>query len=162
MTEPARTVLVFLASALALQVPFVAQVDEGCAAASLAMVFGYWERPASEEEVRNALFEPQLHGILGSRLAAFARAHDMTAFAYRGDLEQLRESIDKGRPVIVAWRMRRNRYHDVVVVGVDMERRQVLVNDPAEGPLRRVPQQRFEERWAGAGHWALLMVPADP
>jgi hypothetical protein len=37
-----------------------------------------------------------------------------------------------------------------------------VVNDPAEGARRRVPIERFEKRWAGAGHWTLLVLPADP
>jgi hypothetical protein len=35
----------------------------------------------------------------------------------------------------------------------------VLVNDPAVGAARDVPERDFEKRWAGAGHWTLLVLP---
>jgi ABC-type bacteriocin/lantibiotic exporter with double-glycine peptidase domain len=52
----------------------------------------------------------------------------------------------------------RGRFHDVVVVGFDEEA--VVVHDPAEGAARRVAARVFEERWAGASHWTLLVMPA--
>lgn len=151
-----------LAFALAstLSVPFVPQDTDTCAAAALAMVLRYWEVPVAHGEIAKALVEPELHGIRGSRLAAFARARGLTAIAYEGDTKQLRDYLAKGRPLIVAWRLGK-RYHDVVVVGYDDERGEFLVNDPAEGPGRRVSIETFEKRWAGAGHWTLLVLPAQ-
>ena len=35
----------------------------------------------------------------------------------------------------------------------------MIVNDPAEGAARRVAARDFEKRWAGAGHWTLLVLP---
>jgi hypothetical protein len=35
----------------------------------------------------------------------------------------------------------------------------VIVNDPARGARRAVPVGDFEKRWAGAGHWTLLVLP---
>lgn len=147
--------------ALPLNVPFVAQQKDTCAAASLAMVLRYWDRPVSHDEIVATLLTPELHGILGSRLAAFARERGLTAIAYEGDAARLREFVAKGRPLIVAWKMGRDRYHNVVVVGFDDGRDAVLVNDPAEGPARRVPVRTFEKRWAGAGHWTLLVLPRE-
>ena len=149
-----------LLAALTLSVPFVTQQKDTCGAASLAMVFRYWGQPVSHDEIAGALLTPELRGILGSRLAAFARERGMQAIAYEGDMAQLREYVAKGRPLIVAWRMGRGRYHNVVVVGLDDGRSEVLVNDPAEGAGRRVPVRTFEKRWAGAGRWTLLVLPA--
>lgn len=157
---------VFLAWLLAasplLDVPFVPQRENTCAAAALAMVFRYWQRPVEHDAIAAALVEPELKGIAGSRLAEFARRNGATAIAYEGDLAQLRDYVAKGRPLIVAWKMAADRYHDVVVVGFDDERGAVVVNDPAEGARRRVPLHSFEKRWAAAGYWTLLVLPADP
>jgi ABC-type bacteriocin/lantibiotic exporter with double-glycine peptidase domain len=145
----------------ALDVPFVAQQKDTCAAASLAMVLRYWDAPVSHDEVAAALVEPELHGALGSDLAAFARRRGFTAIAYAGDTGQLRAMVAKGRPLIVAWRMARGRFHNVVVVGIDGAGN-VLVNDPAAGAGRTVPAADFERRWLGAGRWTLLVQPATP
>ncbi len=155
--------LAFVAAALALatlDVPFVAQGKDTCAAASLAMVLRYWDAPASHDAIAAALVRPELHGAPGSRLQAFARERGLTAIAYAGDARQLREMVEKGRPLIVAWQMAHGRFHNVVVVGVDPAG-DLMVNDPAVGAGRTVPAAEFEKRWVGAGHWTLLVQPPD-
>ena len=144
-----------------IEVPFVAQQKDTCAAASLAMVLRYWEAPVSHDEIASALVQPELHGSLGSDLAAFARQHGFTAIAYAGDTRQLRAMVAKGRPLIVAWKMAHGRFHNVVVVGLDGAGN-VRVNDPAVGADRTVSAAEFERRWAGAGRWTLLVQPAVP
>jgi ABC-type bacteriocin/lantibiotic exporter with double-glycine peptidase domain len=151
-----------LVAAAALAVPFVAQQKDTCAAASLAMVLRYWgEESVSQDAIARELLQPELHGIPGSRLTAFAQQRGLTAVAYAGDSLQLEEYVAKGRPLIVAWRMARGRYHNVVVIGVE-EDGDVVVNDPAAGAARRIDARTFEKRWGGAGHWTLLVLPARP
>ncbi len=147
-----------LAAAIDLAVPFVPQEKDTCGAAALAMVLGYWGRPVPHAEIASALAEPELRGIRGTRLATFARERGLYALAYEGDLAQLRDYVSKGRPLIVAWRVGRDRFHDVVVVGFDEG--VVVVHDPAEGAARRLAARVFEKRWAGASHWTLLVMPA--
>ena len=147
-----------LAAAVDLAVPFVPQEKDTCGAAALAMVLGYWGRPVPHSEIAQALAEPELRGIRGTRLATFARERGLYALAYEGDMAQLRDYVAKGRPLIVAWKVGRDRFHDVVVVGFDEGA--VVVNDPAEGAARRVATRVFEKRWAGASHWTLLVMPA--
>jgi len=151
--------LLALLPAAVLSVPFVPQEKETCGAASLAMVLGYWDAAIPQQEIAAALHEPELRGIRGSRLAEFARQRGLTAVAYEGDLAHLGEYLAKGRPLIVAWKLGRSRYHDVVVVGVDPDGA-LRVHDPAAGPGRRVDRRTFERRWGGAGHWTLLVLPA--
>ena len=143
-----------------LDVPFVAQQKDTCAAASLAMILRYWDAPVSHDEIKAALVEPELHGALGSQLAAFARERGFTAIAYAGDPRQLHAMVAKGRPLIVAWKMAHGRFHNVVVVGMD-DAGNAWVNDPAAGANRPVLAADFEKRWLGAGHWTLLVQPAD-
>jgi tetratricopeptide (TPR) repeat protein len=152
-----------LATALTLPVPFVPQEKDTCGAASLAMVLRFWDKDVSQEEIADALLEPELRGIPGSRLAEFARERGLRAVAYEGDLQQARDFVEKGRPLIVAWKVGKDRYHNVVVTGFDDERAAVMVNDPDKGPERRISREKFEERWAGANHWTLLVLPdAEP
>jgi ABC-type bacteriocin/lantibiotic exporter with double-glycine peptidase domain len=152
--------LVFAASILG--VPFVSQHKDTCGAASLTMVLRYWSEDVSQDEAARALVRPELRGIAGSRLAEFARGRGFEAVAYRGDMAHLRDFVGKGRPLIVAWRLGRSRYHDVVVVGFDDGRGAVIVNDPAAGASRAVDVGRFEKRWAGAGYWTLLVTRRAP
>lgn len=146
--------------AAVLDVPFVPQVEDTCGPAALAMVLRFWGRDASHDDLAAELGARELKGVAGSRLAAAARTRGLTAVAYRGDPDQLREYVGKGRPLIVAWDMGRGRFHNVVVVGFEGE--DVIVHDPARGASQPVKRAAFEERWAGAGHWTLLVMPAGP
>lgn len=155
--------VVMLATApLLLEVPFVAQRQDGCATAALAMVLRYWGDPAPEAGLAGALPADSARGVAGSRLAELARARGYRAIAYAGDLSQLRDYLGKGRPLIVAHKTGSSRYHDVVVIGVDDAAQEVVVHDPAIGPGRRISFRSFEERWRGAGHWTLLVLPSTP
>jgi len=154
--------LAWTLAATSLAVPFVAQQKDGCAAASLSMVLRYWEVEGSEEDIAAALLEPGLHGVLGSKLQAFAAARGLRAIAYSGDLQELRDFVGKGRPLIVAWGLKHGKFHNVVVVGFSDSGDVILVNDPAEGAGRKVSAADFERRWSAAGHWTLLVLPAEP
>lgn len=153
-------VLPIVLLAATLDVPFVPQVEDTCGAAALAMVLRFWGNETPHDALAAELQARELKGVAGSRLAEAARARGMTAVAYRGDAGHLRAYVDKGRPLIVAWDMGRGRFHNVVVTGFEGDA--VVVNDPAEGASRRVKRADFEERWAGAGHWTLLVMPAAP
>jgi ABC-type bacteriocin/lantibiotic exporter with double-glycine peptidase domain len=126
------------------------------------MVLRYWGDPAPETEMMDALPGPSAKGLAGSRLAEVARGRGYEAIAYEGDLAHLREYVAKGRPLVVALEAGRGGYHDVVVLGFDDPAHQVVVHDPSAGPARRLPIADFEKRWAGAGHWTLLVLPARP
>src|SRR4029453_19034270 len=94
-----------LASGLVLPVPFVPQKKDTCGAASLGMVLAFWDRPVPQGEIAEGLVEKERRGIRGSPLAEFARDRGMRAVAYEGDMDQLRDYVDKGRPLIVAWQV---------------------------------------------------------
>jgi len=146
--------------AAALDVPFVPQQRDTCGPAALAMVLRFWGRSASHDELAAELGARELRGVAGSRLAEAARSRGMTAVAYRGDQAQLRDYVGKGRPLIVAWDMGGGRFHNVVVVGFRED--DVIVHDPARGASRTVKRKTFDGRWAGAGEWTLLVMPAGP
>jgi len=145
---------------LLLEVPFVAQREDGCAAAALAMVLRYWGDPAPEGELAAALPGRDDPGVAGSRLVEVARKRGHVAVAYRGDMQHLREQLGKGRPLIVALGAGRRRFHDVVVIGFDDQGRAVVVNDPERGASRPLPASTFERQWAESGYWTLLILPA--
>lgn len=149
-----------LAATLAgpLAVPFVPQAKDTCGAASLAMVLRYWGVPARHDDLAAAAAEAEKRGASGSRLAELARARGLFAITYQGDLRQLEESLDKGRPLIVALGAGNGRlHHDVVVVGY--EANHVLLHDPSEGRDRRLRKGEFDRRWSASSRWSLLVLP---
>jgi ABC-type bacteriocin/lantibiotic exporter with double-glycine peptidase domain len=155
----APLVLAGVLGGLPIDVPFVRQAENTCGAASLAMVLRYWKEDVTHDAIAARLSGHEQRGIPGSSLQAFARERGLMAIAYEGDTALLRDYVAKGRPLIVAWKQGARRFHDVVVVGHDDARGEFIVHDPAKGPSRRVKQKAFEKRWAGTGHWTLLVMP---
>jgi tetratricopeptide (TPR) repeat protein len=153
--------LALLATAVHLQVPFVPQEKDTCGAAALAMVMRYWGAPVSAEAIAAALVEPELRGIRGSHLADLAREQGMAAVAFAGEMVVLRDHLGKGRPLVLAIDAGRGRLHDVVAVGLDDDRGEVIVHDPARGAGRRFAAKELDRKWAKSGRWTLLVLPRD-
>lgn len=154
-----------------LDVPFVKQERNGCGAASIAMVMQYWQRRQGKaadtgsdaERIQRALYSKAAHGIYASSLENYFEQHGFRTFAFRAEWSDVKQHLEKGRPLIVALRPDSGdaALHYVVVVGLDWERRLVLVNDPAERKLLKREQSDFEREWKGAGNWTLLAVPRE-
>lgn len=155
-----QALLAAAVGATLLSVPYVPQRQDTCGPAALAMVLRYWGRPVLHDELAAELASPDLHGTSGSALAGLARREGLRAAAFAGDMAALRDAVARQRPLVVTWALGRGRFHDVVVVGFDGDR--VIVHDPARGAERRIEAATFEARWAGAGHWTLLVAPAAP
>jgi ABC-type bacteriocin/lantibiotic exporter with double-glycine peptidase domain len=155
-------------SGMWLDVPFVKQDKNGCGAASLAMVMQYWQRQRGEvgespkvelEQIKRALYSRRAHGIYASDMVRYLQQHGFRTFAFAGEWKDLREQLEKGRPLIVALAPERSDRHYVVVAGMDWQRGVVLKNDPAERKLLEQGRSDFEKEWKAAGNWTLLAVP---
>jgi ABC-type bacteriocin/lantibiotic exporter with double-glycine peptidase domain len=150
-----------------LDVPFVKQEKEGCGAASIAMVMQFWQhqqgRPVVEaadaSHIQQALYSKKGHGIYASDLEAYFQQNHFRTFAFRGELPDLKQHLEKGRPLIVALKPSGAALHYVVVSGLDWGNSLVMVNDPAQLKLLKQDQASFEREWSGAGNWTLLALP---
>jgi ABC-type bacteriocin/lantibiotic exporter with double-glycine peptidase domain len=161
-------------NAVWLDVPFVKQAKEGCGAACIAMVMQYWfnqeGRPTSEgadaSEIQRELHTPEAKGAYASAMENYFQRHRFRTFSFRGELIDLRQQLEKGRPLIVALKPggTNGPIHYVVVAGIDSEKGHVLVNDPAQRKLLKQDWSSFEKQWSSAGKWSLLALPrpADP
>lgn len=81
MTFTVRVLLIGTLAAKTLSVPFVPREKDACAAASLAMVLRHWSVDVAQGDMAKVLLQPELRGILGSRLEAFAHERGLTAIA---------------------------------------------------------------------------------
>jgi ABC-type bacteriocin/lantibiotic exporter with double-glycine peptidase domain len=156
-------------SGIWLDVPFIQQEKNGCGAAVIAMVMGYWKtaQPASHldsvdpSEVQRELFSRPAHGIYASELQNYFEDHGFQAFAFQGDWDLLRSHLEKGRPLIAALQPGKGEtsLHYVVVTGVDWQNNLVMLNDPAQKKLLKVDRKQFEQEWSKVRRWTLLAVP---
>lgn len=152
-----------------LDVPFVRQEKEACGAASIAMVMQYWSaqqsRPADADSdavrIQRALYSRRAHGIYASDLEAYLKEHGYRTFAFPGEWNDLRQHLEKGRPLIVALKpgVAETSLHYVVVTGLDWGQGLVMINDPAQKKLLKEERPAFEKEWKAAGNWTLLALP---
>jgi ABC-type bacteriocin/lantibiotic exporter with double-glycine peptidase domain len=148
-----------------LDVPFVKEEKNACGAASMAMVMQYWEHQqgksasADAEQIQRTLYSRQAHGIYASAMKRYLQQHGFQTLAFQGEWQDLKELLEKGRPLIVALKVGRADLHYVVVAGLDWQQGVVLKNDPAERKLLKQARPNFEKQWKAAGNWTLLAVP---
>ena len=156
-------------SGLWLDVPFVKQEKNGCGAASIAMVMQYWAlqqgRPQSPNadaiQIQRALYSAHARGIYASDVEGYLQQEGFRTFAFRGEWTDLKQQLEKGRPLIVALKPDSGNIplHYVVIAGLDWEQGLVMVNDPAQRKLLKQDRSSFEREWSAAGKWTLLALP---
>jgi ABC-type bacteriocin/lantibiotic exporter with double-glycine peptidase domain len=151
-----------------LDVPFIQQEKEGCGAASIAMVMQYWARQQKQStdtidvvEIQRTLYSKEAHGIYAADVERYFQRHGFRTFSFKGEQSDLKQHLEKGRPLMVALKPlpRDNSLHFVVVTGLDWENRIVMVNDPAQRKLLKLNQSDFEREWSATGKWTLLALP---
>ena len=151
-----------------LDVPFVKQEKNGCGAASVAMVMQFWQRqqgqPAAASadagQIQRTLYSSRARGIYASDLERYLEQSGFRTFVFQGGQSDLRQHLEKGRPLIVALKPQGHvPLHYVVVTGLDAGQNLVLLNDPAERKLAKQELASFEKEWKSAGNWTLLAVP---
>jgi ABC-type bacteriocin/lantibiotic exporter with double-glycine peptidase domain len=151
-----------------LDVPFVQQEKNACGAASIAMVMQFWQRQqgralsqdSDPAQIQLSLYSSRAHGIYASDLERYFQRRGYRTFAFEGRPDDLRQHLEKGRPLIVALKPGGGApLHYVVVAGFDLEHNLVLLNDPAERKLLKQELANFKKQWKGTGYWTLLAVP---
>lgn len=152
-----------------LDVPFIKQEKDGCGAASIAMVMQYWfkqkaqpiDASADAAEIQHSLFSSQEHGIRASDMERYFQQHGFQTFIFAGKWDDLKQHLEKGRPLIVALKPSalETSLHYVVVVGADSEAGIVYLNDAAERKLLKQDRSTFEKQWSAVGKWTLLALP---
>jgi ABC-type bacteriocin/lantibiotic exporter with double-glycine peptidase domain len=149
-----------------LDVPFVKQERDGCGAASIAMVMQYWQAQQGQQtngssgafQIQRTLYQAKAHGIYASDMERYFQENGFRTFTIRGEWEDLKQHLDKGRPLIVALKPASGgALHYVVVTGQGPEI--VMVNDPAQRKLLQEDRSNFEREWSAAGRWTLLALP---
>ena len=153
-----------------LDVPFVKQEKDGCGAAAIAMVMQYWQRQQGQgsnadsdaAQIQHALYSARAHGIYASDMERYFKENGFRTFTIRGEWEDLKQHLDKGRPLIVALKPAGSgllgaSLHYVVVTGMDQDI--IMVNDPAQRKLLKQDRSEFEQAWSAAGKWTLLALP---
>jgi len=143
-----------------IDVPFIKQENNYCGAASLAMVFKYWGKNISQYSIADKIYEKSKKGVSSKNLKSFSEENGFLAFIYKGDLENIKENIKKGRPLIIAMSSNSpTGFHYIVVVGYNKDSSIILVNNSYSGKLKTIRVKDFIKKWTKSDYWTLLILP---
>jgi ABC-type bacteriocin/lantibiotic exporter with double-glycine peptidase domain len=148
---------------LLLDVPFFPQPEGLCGPASLASVLHFWKKKTSVEEIKQAVYLPQLNGTLGIDLTRFARNEGFIANSFAGTLSQMRERLSEGIPLIAFLNLGTQLFpvgHFIVVTGIDEKREEVIAHSGSEAN-KPIPYQTFLAAWKKTDYWTLQVSPSD-
>lgn len=146
-----------------LPVPLYHQRENGCGAASLAMLTNYWaehaNRPAeSAEELYEQLHVESQGGVRLADMKAYLQANGFHAFTIRGTWDDIAAQLEKRRPVLIALRHgNKPILHFAVISGAEGDR--VWLHDPARRKAQRVRRRKLSKRWTAADNWLLIAAP---
>ena len=156
--------LLSLHAEVRLEPPLVRQAKNGCGAASLAMVLGYWaaELPGVElqspERIYAQMKAAEDGGLPLAEMKRFLQDHGFNAFTVRSTFEDVETHLSKRRPLIAALdHGSRAGLHYVVLSGFDDKR--VRLHDPARSKPKRVSRKKFQKQWEAADRWLLIAAP---
>src|SRR5579859_2721181 len=97
-----------------LDVPFIAQKPNYCGPAALAMLANFYGHPVSQDEIAGAIYLPDIGGTITSELGDYARRFHLWVRQYHGSLDDLREKLSAGVPLLVLGRFGEQSHYFVV------------------------------------------------
>jgi uncharacterized protein YvpB len=94
-------------------------------------------------------------------LEHYFQQNGFQTFAFAGKWDDLKQHLEKGRPLIAALKPSalESSLHFVVVVGIDPAEGVVYLNDAAQRKLLKQDRTNFEKQWSAVGNWTLLALP---
>jgi len=147
-------------------VPFFPQEDYQCGPAVLATAINYWYARSGSavrtgvDEIARAIYSPGARGVLPADLEKYPKKKGFVTEQFTGSISRLRESIDRGIPVILLVDYGLSLYrldHFLIVTGYTGDG--IIVNSGRE-ERQVVPNSDLEKAWKKTGYWALRLFPS--
>jgi len=140
-------------------IPFFAQEAYQCGPAALAMVLNAAGINISPVALLDEVYVPARHGSLQIEMLAAARRHGLLAYELAPELKDVLAEVAAGNPVIVLQGLWRAYSHYAVVIGYDLDKREILLHSGASA-RSAMALGLFEFLWIESERWA--MVALDP
>ncbi len=142
-------------------VPFFPQEDYQCGPAALASMLSHNRIVVTPEELVDEVYLPARQGSLTLEMAAAARRRGQLAYPLRPSLSDLFAEVAAGHSVLVLQNLGVDWlpvWHYAVVIGYDLPAERVILHSGRTADLA-MSLRDFERTWAGAGHWAQVILP---
>jgi len=142
-------------------VPFVKQTEFDCGPAALASVISFCGKAADLEKISASVYLPKLRGTLPMDLERYAKEEGFKTSSSSGSIAALKSALRNNIPVICLLDLGFSVYrqpHFVTVIGFDDGNGLFIVHD-GETPNKTVRYEDFENKWARAGTWMIVITP---
>lgn len=140
--------------------PFFPQERYQCGPAALTTALVASGADAHLDDIIDAVFLPGRQGSLQLELVAAARRYDRLPYVVDGTLAAIQAELEAGRPVLVLQNLgiaAVPRWHYAVVVGIDVERRDVVLRSGTER-RHTTPIMTFLRTWRRGDYWGLVLL----
>ncbi|NWF51940.1 MAG: peptidase C39 family protein [Nitrospirae bacterium] len=141
--------------------PFYPQTAYQCGPAALAGVLNFWGIYVTPDEIADEIYSESARGTLSIDMSLYVQRKGLRAIQYKGDIQDLRENIDTGYPVIVLIDSGFSLYqinHFMVVIGYNEYG--FIVNSGKERE-KFISEKYFMHSWGKTKFWTLLIKPNE-
>lgn len=145
-----------------LYVPFVEQKTDFCGPASLAMILNFWGVDITQDEIAQEVYSPELKGALSIEMVLYAVQKGFKAEMYNGSLQNLKDRIKAGFPLIVSHRTDKEnkRVHYLVAWGFNDDKGVIYVHSGVRKNMS-MDYQTFLKYWEQAENLTFFIHPKD-
>jgi hypothetical protein len=141
-------------------VPFFPQDDYQCGPAALAMALGWSGLDVQPSDLTEKVYTASLQGSLQPAMIAGARRSGRMAYVIYGT-DALIHEVAAGHPVVVLQNLGLSwapRWHYAVAIGYDLPADAIVLHTGLRA-RERTAMGVFQNTWARAGNWGLLVLP---
>ena len=146
-------------------VPYVMQEDPyWCGPACLTMVLRYWGVNITQKEIAAEIYDPVTHLTYISDMEEYPRRFNFTVESMFSDIDELKELIKNGYPVIVLqkYSLTDTYGHFRVVLGYNDRTKIIMTNDPLRHANYTIEYSVFKKLWEPGAtfsttNWTLLI-----
>ncbi len=125
----------------------------------MAGVLNFWGIRVTPEEIATDIYSPSARGTLNLDMILYPEKKGMKATHYKGSIDDIRNKIDLGYPVIVLVDLGLLIYqqnHFMVVVGYDENG---VVANSGKDRLKPILLKNFIKTWEKTNFWTLWIKP---
>lgn len=137
-------------------VPFYPQEAYQCGPSSLAAVLDYYSIDISPEEIAREIYSKSARGTLNMDMVFYAENKGLVVRQYSGSVEDIKQNIDAGGPVIVMVDYGFSLYqknHFMVVIGYNNKG---IISNSGREQFKFIPFHDFHKTWRKTKFWTLV------
>ncbi len=140
-----------------LPIEFVHQKHNTCAPATLAAMAHFWDRPVTMEQIADAIC---YDGTYDHSERSWALANGFFAREFTVTLDAVRQLISMGVPFVLRT-VEAGSAHAQAMIGYDLLRETLFIQDPSEPHYREIEAADFLENYKLTGPQGMVMVPPE-